>query len=100
MPRTFKSKSDREKQDRKNNLAAAIGKVRSNELTIAHASRQYGVPYSTLCNHKGIGKKIGAGRPTILTRTEEQEIVVTCQVSTINTATVDKILPLHNNRHK
>ena len=32
---------------------------------------------------KGISQKIGAGSPTVLTKAEEQEIVATCQVSTI-----------------
>ena len=42
------------------------------------------MPYTTLRDHvKGISQKIGAGSPTVLTKAEEQEIVATCQVSTI-----------------
>ena len=66
-------------EDRKENLAAAIKVVQSNELTTAQASRRYDVPYTTLRDHvSGVSKKIGAGYPTMLTRAEEQELVVTC----------------------
>ena len=85
MPRTYKPKQDRTKDVRRENLAVAIRMVQSKELTIAQASRRYEVPYTTLHDHvTGISQKIGAGRPTVLTRAEEQEIVVTCQVSNIN----------------
>jgi len=87
MPRMYKSKVDRDHEGRKENLTAAIKLVQSNykELTTAQASRRFGVPYTTLRDHvKGISQKIGAGCPTVLTRAEEQEIVVTCQVSNIS----------------
>lgn len=82
MPRTYKSKREKAQEDRKENLAAAIKVVQSKELTTAQASRRYDVPYTTLRDHvRGVSKKIGAGCPTVLTRAEEQELVVTCQVS-------------------
>jgi len=93
MPRTYKSKVDRDREGRKENLTAAIKLVQSNykELTTAQASRRFGCPigqrsvYTTLRDHvKGISQKIGAGCPTVLTRAEKQEIVVTCQLSNIS----------------
>ncbi len=85
MPRTYKTKRDRAQAARKENLATAIGVVQTKELTVAQASRRYGVPYTSLRDHvKGISKKIGAGCPTVLIRAEEQEIVVTFQVSNMH----------------
>lgn len=85
MPRTYKSKRAQAEKDRGELLTAAIAAVQSQELTVAQAARRYGVPYSTLRDHvKGISKRIGAGSPTVLTSAEEQEIVVTCQVSGLN----------------
>ena len=82
MPRTYKSKRERAEEDREEVLTAVIAAVQSQECTVAQAARRYGVPYSTLRDHvKGISKHIGAGCPTVLTRAEEQEIMVTCQVS-------------------
>jgi hypothetical protein len=38
----------------------------------------YGIPPTTLHNHNKRQKKIGAGGPTVLTHSEEQEIALTC----------------------
>ena len=62
-------------------LTVAIAAIQSKELTVAQATRPYEVPYCTLRdNIKRISKYIGSGRPTVLTRAERQEIVVTFQI--------------------
>ena len=44
-------------------------------------ARIYGVPSTTLHDHlKNKAARVGAGRPTILTPAEENEIVISCQV--------------------
>lgn len=62
-------------------LSAAVAKVKANELSSRKVAVKYDVPYATLRSHvKGIPAKVGAGRPTVLTHQEEEEIVYTCQV--------------------
>ena len=100
MLRTYKPKKERAKDARGENLAVAISMVQSKELTIAQASRRYEVPYTTLRDHvTGVSQKIGAGRSTVLTRAEEQEIVVTCQVSNIDDVPYPQILHTNINQY-
>lgn len=97
MPHTYKSKQEQAEKDRGELLTAAIAAVQSQELTVAQAAKRYGIPYSTVRDHvKGISKRIGAGSPTVLTPTEEQEIVVTCQVSTLFDLH-DVLIEIYNN---
>ena len=65
----------------KEELDAAVGKVKRKELSLRKAANKYGIPVGTLHSHvHGIPAKVGAGKPTILTHREEEEIVYTCQV--------------------
>ena len=58
------------------------------------------MPYTTLRDHaKGICHRVGAGHSTVCTQAEEQEIVVTCQVSNIK-ATRTEEFPFSNNPHE
>ena len=62
-------------------LAVAVSKVNSKQLSLRKAAIKYDIPYATLRSHvRDIPAKVGAGRPTVLTHQEEEEIVYTCQV--------------------
>ena len=63
-------------------LPAAIRSVKErNIIKVPVAAEKYHVPLSTLYHHvKERVTKIGAGAPTILTKEEEKEIVVSLQV--------------------
>ena len=64
-------------------LEAALKEVRKSEekISVREIAKKYSVPSSMLHKHakKNVSKSI-AGKPTILTRDEEQEIVYCCQV--------------------
>ena len=72
MPRWKKKQLD----DALKELERSKGKV-----SVTATAKKYGIPVSTLHDHvKGKAKKVGAGKPTVLTHTEEEEIVYCCQV--------------------
>ena len=63
-------------------LEAAVQKVKKREITLNKAARVYNIPPTTLHRHvHATQTKVGAGRQTILTREEEEEIVYTCLVA-------------------
>jgi transposase len=69
---------------KKESLQLALAALESGKgkLSIRAASKQFGVPYSTLQDHTSKRyTNIGSGHPTILTADEEKEIVYSCQVS-------------------
>ena len=62
-------------------LLAAIRSIKEHGMKVAVAAEKYHVPLSTLYDHiKERVIKIGAGAPTVLTKEEEKEIVITLQV--------------------
>ena len=64
-------------------LAAAVSIVNSEQLSLRKATIKYDIPYATLriaMHVRDIPAKVGAGRSTVLTHQEEEEIVYTCQV--------------------
>ena len=62
-------------------LAAAMDAVKVDKISIKCAAKKFGIPASTLSDHvKGKSTKRYGGPFTVLTRNEEQEIVVACQV--------------------
>ena len=77
MPRVYKRKGTKNKWM----LLQAVEKVKEKELTLRAAAITYGIPRSTLSEHmRGVRKKRYGGGSTILTRDEEHEIVLTCQI--------------------
>ena len=51
------------------------------KVSVNATAKKYGILVSTLNNHvKGKAKKVGAGKPTVLTHAEEEEIIYCCQV--------------------
>ena len=64
-------------------LEAALNEIESGKgkESIYKLAKKYGIPSSTLYDHarKKVSKS-GAGRPTVLTRAEEEELVYCCQV--------------------
>jgi len=62
-------------------LRAALQRVSNKEISLRQAALQYGIPRSTLSDHK-TGKSTSrcAGAPTVLSHAEESEIVIGCQV--------------------
>ena len=80
MPRVYKKKGSKNKWNDEQ-LHEAVQKVKSHELSLRAAALSYGIPKSTLSDHvKGVSSKRYGGCSTVLTREEEQEIVLTCQV--------------------
>ena len=80
MPRVYVRKGAKNKW-RDSQLEAAKQAVWSGEMSLRTASDKYGVPRNTLSNHlRGISTKRYGGPRTILTPTEEREIVASCQV--------------------
>ena len=68
---------------KKEKLLAALDDIENGKgkLSLRATAKKYGVPYTTLNDH--VSRKytrIGAGRPTVLTAAEEEEIVYCCQV--------------------
>jgi hypothetical protein len=60
-------------------LAAAMRDLHLGKATINSASKTYGIPWTTLSDHfKGKSIKRYGGRATVLSKEEEQEIVLTC----------------------
>ena len=61
-------------------LKNAVAEMQSGEATSMRAvARKYAIPVTTLHDHhKQKSKKIGAGGPTVLTASEEHEIVLVC----------------------
>ena len=49
-------------------------------MKVSVAATKFNIPQSTLCDHVKEDKQVGAGTPTILSYTEEKEIVVTLQL--------------------
>lgn len=65
-------------------MKQAVNKVKRNELSLNKASKLYGIPVATLHGHvHATSSPRPAGRPTILTYSEEKEIVYACQVFVI-----------------
>ena len=62
------------------NLQKAIAEVQGGQArSMRAAALKYGIPKSTLHDHlSGKSKKVGAGSPTVLTHSEEQDIVLSC----------------------
>ena len=80
MPRVYKKKGVKNKWTH-HQLFEAVEKVRKKELSLRSAAATYGIPRSTLSDHlRGVSSKRYGGCSTVLTREEEREIVVTCQV--------------------
>ena len=80
MPRVYRRKGTKNKWSNKQ-LLRAVEKVQSKELTLRAAAATYGIPRSTLSEHvRGVRRKRYGGGSTILTRCEEREIVLTCQI--------------------
>ena len=73
MVRTYKKKSDNKwtEDDMKN---AALEK----RMTISAAGRHYNIPKTTLIRH--LGKTLKVGKPTVLSQSDETEIVSTCHL--------------------
>ena len=68
---------------KKTNVRAALQEVQKRKcgVSVRSIARKYGVPSTTLHDHlKNKAARVGAGRPTILTPAEENEIVISCQV--------------------
>ena len=62
-------------------LLAAIRSIKECGMKVAVAAEKYHVPLSTLYDHiKERVTKIGAGSPTILTKEDKKDIVITLQV--------------------
>ena len=68
-------------------LEVAVQKVKKREITLNKAARVYNIPATTLhiqpkpkleLEVHSTKTKVGAGRQTILTHGEEEEIVYTC----------------------
>ena len=80
MPRRYQKKRDGSKWT-EDDLKAALELVARKELTLSAAALRFGTPKTTLHAHvHGTRTKVGAGRATVLTPTEEKEIAVTLQV--------------------
>ena len=51
------------------------------KASVNSIAKKHGIPVSTLHDHvQGKVKKVGAGKPAVLTYAEEKEIVYCCQV--------------------
>lgn len=62
-------------------LEVAVEAVKCGDLKLCQAVRRFNIPLTTLGDHARRGlSTVGAGSPTILTRAEEKEIVVSAQV--------------------
>ena len=62
-------------------LQNAIRAVKEGGMKVTAASKKFDVPRSTLFDHvRNSQIKFGAGHPTILTHSEEKEIVLILQV--------------------
>ena len=64
-------------------LDAALREVRrlKGKTSANSIAKKYGIPVSTLHDHvKDKVKKVGTGKPIVLTYAEEEEIVYCCQV--------------------
>ena len=63
-------------------LASAVAEATADGCSSVRAvARRYGIPPSTLHDHiAGKARRAGAGGVTVLTRSEEREIAVTCMV--------------------
>ncbi|XP_065639664.1 uncharacterized protein LOC124816132 [Hydra vulgaris] len=78
MPRNYiKKKESRRKTYAPNLLQNAISKVKNKEMTSYAASKEYGVPRSTIARHLlGIKcSKVGEGRPNRLSADAEKDLV-------------------------
>lgn len=56
-------------------LKEAVAKIKSGELGVKEAHRRYDIPVSTLSAHKNDRRSYEMGRPTVLTKEEEQGLV-------------------------
>ena len=67
----------------KRDLDLAVHKVKSKQMSFNKAAKVFEIPLSTLHSHvmlHAVTTRVLAGRPTVLTYHEEQEIVYCCQV--------------------
>ena len=79
MPRGYK-RGDKKNKWTTEQLEAAVAAVKSGQLKPYRAALQFGVPSSTLHDHlTGKSKKRYGGRPTVLSSSEEKEIVRICE---------------------
>ena len=68
------------KQEQLKAVLKEIETVKGKE-SILKLAKKYGIPSSTLYDHaRKKDSKSGAGRPTVSTRAEEEELVYCCQV--------------------
>lgn len=80
MPRVYKRKGIKNKWTTEQ-LEEAVAKVREKTLSVRAAAATYGIPRSTLSEHiRGVRSKRYGGGSTVLSKEEEREIVLTCQV--------------------
>ena len=80
MPRVYKKKGTKNKWTPEL-LQEAVEKVRSKTLSVRAATLMYGIPRSTLSEHvRGVRSKRYGGGSTVLSKEEEREVVITCQV--------------------
>ena len=62
----------------KNNLRSALEELKTG-VSIRATAKKYRIPWSTLHNRASEKyKQVGKGGPTVLTNTEEKQIVLTC----------------------
>ena len=58
-----------------------LQRVSNKEISVRQAALRYGIPRSTLSDHKtGKNPRRYGGAPTVLSHAEESEIVINCQV--------------------
>ena len=58
---------------------SAIAEAQAGESSVRAVAKKYGIPSSTLHDHvHDTSRKIGAGGPTVLQRSEEREIAAAC----------------------
>lgn len=79
MPRRYKRSLLKNRWSDQQLLAAKTA-VTSKRMSRRAAAKEFGIPLTTLCDHlRGKSTKRYGGGPTILTKSEEHEIVVACQ---------------------
>lgn len=76
MPRKYNKK--RQQNYSKEDLAAAIEDVKGGTVSLNSSAKKYNIPKSTLSEHLNNKHTLAHGRPTRLTREEENEIAQTC----------------------
>jgi len=67
-------------QERQQRVAAAQKAVETRQLSLRVAGERFDLPKSTIHRHvQGKSMKVGAGRPTALTKEEEKSVVRSCE---------------------